>query len=146
MRFSLISCIALLLSTVPSSGLIAQTAADSAAIRGAALDYIEGWFDGDPDRMARSLHPELIKRIVVSDDVTEREWIDGMGVTKLVGGTRRGFGREIPEEDRRTDMTIFDITGRASTVKLDAGPWVDYMHLVRVDGEWKILNVLWEMK
>lgn len=73
--------------------------------------------------MARALHPELVKRIVVSDEVTEREWIDGMGVTKLVGGTRRGFGREIPEEDRRTDVTIFDITGRPATVKLAAGPW-----------------------
>lgn len=35
----------------------AQTAADSAAIRTAALDYIEGWYDGDAARMERSLHP-----------------------------------------------------------------------------------------
>lgn len=138
--------IALLLTAVPTSDLTGQTAADTAAIRATALDYIEGWFDGNPDRMARALHPEFVKRIVVSDEVTEREWIDGMGFTKLVEGTRRGFGREIPAEDRRTDVTIFDITGRAATVKLDAGPWVDYMHLVRVDGEWEILNVLWEMK
>lgn len=146
MRFLFRLWIALLLTAVPTSDLAGQTAVDSAAIRATALDYIEGWFDGDPDRMARALHPELVKRIVVSDEVTEREWIDGMGFTKLVGGTRRGFGREIPEEDRRTDVTIYDVTGRAATVKLDAGPWVDYMHLVRVDGEWKILNVLWEMK
>lgn len=146
MRFLFRLGIALLLTAVPTSDLTGQTAADTAAIRATALDYIEGWFDGDPDRMARALHPELVKRIVVSDEVTEREWIDGMGFTKLVEGTRRGFGREIPGEDRRTDVTIFDITSRAATVKLDAGPWVDYMHLVRVDGEWEILNVLWEMK
>ncbi|HEX6315687.1 MAG TPA: nuclear transport factor 2 family protein, partial [Gemmatimonadaceae bacterium] len=40
----------------------AQTAADSAAIRAAALDYIEGWYEGNAERMERALHPELAKR------------------------------------------------------------------------------------
>lgn len=43
-------------------------------------------------------------------------------------------------------MTIFDITGRAASVKVDAGPWVEYMHIVRVNGDWKIMNVLWETR
>src|SRR5688572_31146080 len=42
----------------------AQTAADSAGIRQAALDYIEGWYEGNAERMERALHPELAKRIV----------------------------------------------------------------------------------
>jgi hypothetical protein len=33
------------------------------AIRMAALDYIEGWYSGDPGRMRQSLHPQLAKRI-----------------------------------------------------------------------------------
>src|SRR5688572_9052158 len=45
-----------------SSG--AQAAPDSAAIRAAALDYIEGWYEGNTERMERALHPELAKRIV----------------------------------------------------------------------------------
>lgn len=120
--------------------------ADSAAIRATALDYIEGWFAGDVARMERALHPELVKRILVTDRETGRDWVDGMGITKLVEGTRHGFGREIPEDTRRTEVTILDITGRAASVKVDAGPWVDYMHLVRENGEWKILNVLWETR
>ena len=27
-------------------------------ITAAALDYVEGWFDGDADRMRRALHPD----------------------------------------------------------------------------------------
>lgn len=151
MRCSLAWCLGLLACLVPTSNLGAQpatvpSASDSAAIRATALHYIEGWFAGEPDRMSRALHPELVKRIVVTDDVTGRDWIDGMGTTKLVEGTRRGFGEEVPEEERRTDVTILDVTGKAASVKVDAGPWVDYMHLVRVNGEWKILNVLWEMR
>ena len=30
----------------------AQTAADTTGIRAAALDYAEGWYSGDADRMA----------------------------------------------------------------------------------------------
>lgn len=126
--------------------LPAQQAADSAAIRAAALDYIEGWFAGDAARMERAVHPELVKRIVVTDEVTGKDWVDGMGASKLVEGTRRGFGKEVPENARRREVTILDITGRAASVRVDAGPWVDYMHLARVNGAWKILNVLWERR
>ena len=131
---------------IPFTDLAAQQPADSAAIRATALDYIEGWFAGDAERMRRALHPELVKRILVTDQVTGRDWVDGMGVTKLVEGTRRGFGTEVPEDQRLTDVTILDITGRAASVKVDAGPWVDYMHMVHANGEWKILTVLWERR
>lgn len=142
----LVLCICALSALGPASELAAQTAADSTAIRSAALDYIEGWFAGDPDRMAGALHPELVKRIVVTDEATGRDWIDGMGMSKLVEGTRRAFGTQVPSEKRRTDVIILDIIGRAASVKVDAGPWVDYMHLVKVNGDWKILNVLWETR
>lgn len=73
---------------VPSSDVAAQAAPAAEAIRATALDYIEGWFIGDPDRMERALHPELVKRFVVTDETTHRDWIDGMGITKLVEDTR----------------------------------------------------------
>lgn len=40
---------------------------DLAAITRAAMDYAEGWYTGDPDRMRRALHPDLIKRTIVGD-------------------------------------------------------------------------------
>lgn len=133
----------ILLANAPIKG---QSSADSAAVRTAALNYIEGWFEGDPGRMEQALHPELVKRIVVTDPETGRDMIDVMGMSKLVEGTRHGYGQKIPSNKRRTDVTILDMTGDAATAKVDAGPWVDYMHLVRFNGEWKILNVLWERK
>ena len=36
--------------------------ADRDAIVRVALDYFEGWFDGDPARMERTLHPDSAKR------------------------------------------------------------------------------------
>src|SRR5262249_48228671 len=41
--------------------------ADLAAIKQTALDYIEGYYEGNAERMERALHPELAKRIVRTD-------------------------------------------------------------------------------
>lgn len=123
-----------------------QTPADSAAIRATALDYIEGWYAGDADRMARAVHPELVKRIIGTDPESGSRWIDEMGASRLIEGTRAGYGTQTPEAERRTDVTILDIFRNVASVRVDAGGWIDYMHLARWDGRWTIVNVLWEMR
>ena len=134
---------ALLLVAAPAA---AQTAADSAGIRATALDYIDGWWSGDANRMAAALHPDLVKRIRGADATGAREWIDQMGASRLVLGTGRGGGRETSVADRRSDVRILDIFQNTTSVRVDAGPWVDYMHMVRWHGRWVILNVLWETR
>lgn len=125
---------------------MAQTAADSAAIRAAALDYVEGWYEGNPDRMTRALHPELVKRIVVTDTATGRSVVQNMGASALVNGTRHGYGKSTPEGRRQKDVVILDIFGQAASARATMADWVDYMQLAKVDGRWVIVNVLWERK
>lgn len=122
----------------------AQTAADSSAIRQAALDYIEGYYGGDAARMERAVHPELAKRIVRSDG-SGASWLGTMGASQLVAGTRSGSGREVPAERRRTDVTILDVYEGIASARIDAGAWIDYLHLARIDGRWVIVNVLWAL-
>ena len=134
-----------LLTAISPTALPAQTALDSAGIRGAALDYIEGWYSGNGDRMAKALHPELAKRIMLTDTLGNF-WIRDMGATELIRGTRTGGGTRTPEADRRTEVRVLDIFQNAASVRIDAGGWVDYLHLVRWRGQWVILNVLWELR
>jgi hypothetical protein len=134
--------LSVILAAAPAAG---QTAADSAAIRATALDYIDGWWSADAQRMASALHPELVKRIRGADSSGRREWIDNMGASRLVQGTVRG-GRETPVAARRSDVRILDIFQNTASVRVDAGPWVDYMQMVRWGGRWVILNVLWETR
>ena len=68
-----------------------------------------------------------------------------MGASQLVAATRAGFGHEIPAAQRKTEVTILDVFSNAASAKIDAGPWIDYLHLARVNGRWVIVNVLWEM-
>lgn len=139
----LLGLVAGLVAPLPSPG---QTPADSVAITQAALDYIEGWYEADAQRMARAVHPELVKRIVEEDPESGRTWIAGQGATQLVAATARGGGADTPEEERRSEVTILDIFRDAASVRVDAHAWIDYMHLVRTEEGWKVVNVLWERR
>lgn len=39
-----------------------STVTEQELITRAVLDYMEGWFDGDPARMERAVHRDLVKR------------------------------------------------------------------------------------
>jgi hypothetical protein len=136
----------LLLTLLAAAPAAAQTAGDSAAIRATALDYAEGWYTGDAERMGHALHPELVKRIVVADTVTGKSVLQNMGASALVNGTRHGYGKTTPKEKQQKDVTILDIFGNAASAKAVMADWVDYMQLAKVDGRWVIVNVLWEKK
>ena len=123
----------------------AQTPADSAAIKQTALDYIEGWYEGNAERMERALHPELAKRIVRTNP-EGRSRLDQMSAMTLVQGTRRGGGKETPKEKQQKDVTILDVFENAASVKVVASDWIDYLHLAKSNGRWVIVNVLWELK
>ena len=122
----------------------AQTPADSAAIRQAALDYIEGWYAGDAARMTRALHTDLAKRIV--QPCPDGRALENMTATELIDYTGRGGGRMTPTDRRQTDVSILDVYRNVGSVKIVAGDWIDYLHVARFDDGWKIVNVLWEMK
>ena len=134
----------LLVIALTPRALTAQAAADSAAIRATALDYIEGWYTGDATRMERALHPELAKRIVQTDPQGHSRLGQQSAMT-LVSSTRRGGGTDIPADKRKSDVRILDMYGNAASVRIQAASWVDYLHMARSNGRWVIVNVLWEL-
>ena len=126
----------------------AQTAseADKEAIKQTALDYIEGWYEGNAERMERALHPELAKRIVRSDPKSGRSNLGQMSAMTLVQFTRSGGGKQTPKEKQQKDVSILDVFENAASVKVVASDWIDYLHVAKWNGRWVIVNVLWEMK
>ena len=137
-----------LLLTLASAARAQTTApnADAAAIRQTALDYIEGWYEGNAERMERALHPELAKRIVRTNPQNNQSRLDQMGAMSLVQGTRRGGGKNTPKERQQKDVTILDVYESAASVKVIASDWIDYLHVAKFNGRWVIVNVLWELK
>ena len=141
LTFALVALV--LVATVP---VFADDAEDKAAIKATALDYLEGWYTGDAERMERALHPDLAKRIVRVDPKGTWDRVDSMSALTLVQYTRKGYGTKVPENQRQADITILDVYGNAAVVKAVANEWVDFLQMGKVNGEWKIINVLWEMK
>lgn len=120
----------------------AQTSADTAAIRATAHDYIDGWYSGDADRMERSLHTHLAKRLVYENSRKMSALVD-LTAAELVQSTRAGHGK-IPKDQWRDSVTVLAIFGNTAMVRVDATTWVDFLQEIRWNGEWKIINVVWE--
>ena len=46
--------------------------------------------------------------------------------------------------DAPKEIIIFDVLDQIASVKLVAWWGIDYMHLAKYKGRWKIVNVLWQ--
>ena len=119
--------------------------ADREAIKQTALDYIEGWYEGNAERMERALHPDLAKRIVMTNP-QGRSMLQQMSAMGLVQGVKRGGGKDTPKEKQLKEVTILDVFNNAASVKVVASDWIDYLHVAKFNGRWVIVNVLWELK
>ncbi len=123
----------------------AQSAADSAGVRAAVLDYVEGIYRVDTARIARSVSPDLAKRgyfvprnqtEYVSEPMTYLALIE-------VARTWNKAGKIDPETAPK-EIRILDLLDQTASVKLTARWGIDYLHLARYEGRWKIVNVLWQ--
>lgn len=120
--------------------------AETDAIRQTALDYIEGFYDGNAERMERALHPDLAKRIVQTNPANGRSTLGQQSAMTLVQYTRARAKSPTPKEQQQKDVTILDVFEGAASVKIVASDWIDYLHVGKFNGRWVIVNVLWELK
>ena len=123
-----------------------QTTADSLSIAKTALNYIEGWYEGNAERMKQSLHPKLAKRRVFVDHETGKTKTQHLSAWHMIMGTRFGGGKATVREDRKNEIIILDIIENNASVKAVSADFIDYLHLARYDGQWRIVNVLWELR
>ena len=116
-----------------------------AAIEATCFDYIDGQLEGDPDRVARALHPDLAKRRVLGDTPDERLGLRRMSKEELVELTRQG-ALKTPKEQWDRSCTVLDVAGDTATVRLETPWFVDSFHMGKFDDRWIIINALWYAK
>ncbi len=115
---------------------------DRADIETTALNYIDGSFSGDADRMESALHPELTKMLLTNNRVTGKPFLHKMGAGDLIEGTRAGLGN-VDEAERNIEVEINDVSHGIAAVKVTSSRYIDHLQVGKVNGEWKIINVLW---
>lgn len=132
----------LIVSTISIFG---QSSADRDAITRTALNYAEGWYEGNADKMESALSPDLAKRIVRTNAQGQSS-LGQMSAMTLVQVVRTGEGKQTPKGEQQKDVTILDMLTSSATVKLEMRDWIDYLHIGKMNGKWVIINVLWEPK
>jgi hypothetical protein len=128
-----------------STYTFSQTKADSLAIQQAALDYIESQQVPNPSQMERALHPRMVKRTFWTDKETNKDYVRETTTESMVilAQNYNKKGDKFPANPKK-EVKLLDVSDKTASVKLIADEWIDYMHLVKLNGQWKIINVLWQ--
>ncbi|MDR0182046.1 nuclear transport factor 2 family protein [Lysobacter arvi] len=116
-----------------------------AALEATCLDYLDGQLEGNPERVARSLHPDLAKRRVLGDTPDERLGLRRMTRDELVDLTREGV-LKTPKEQWNRSCKVLDVAGDAAVVRAETPWFVDFFHMGRFGDRWIIVNALWYSK
>jgi hypothetical protein len=115
---------------------------DADEIQAVVLDYVDGWFDGDAERMERALHPQLVKRCrgLEGDDP---DALETLTQRDMVDATAEGIGKGEDAEDRAIDIEITYLGDGVASVTCLCHRYVDLLHLLRMPEGWRIINAAW---
>lgn len=117
---------------------------DAEAVQRAVLDYVEGIYEVKPELIDRGVHTDLVKFGYWRNDETGEITPMPMTFEQLRSLAERWNADGRIGEDAPKSVTIHEVWDRTASASLEAAWGVDLMHLVKEDGEWKILQVLWQ--
>lgn len=123
----------------------AQTSQDTLDIKRVALAYIESQHTPNPKQMQEALHPRVVKRSVFKNKKTQKDFVSEYSAENLVilAESFNTAGDKFPKTPKK-EIKLLDVSALTASVKLIADEWFDYLHIVKTNGEWKIINVLWQ--
>ena len=143
MRIIPIAALAVGVVLATQSQTAAQTTNDREAVRQAALDYVEGIYNVQPDRIQRSVHPTLVKRGFYKKDATAPYVEMPMTYEQLVA-LAGNWNKAGKRDTSVKEVAVLDVLDQTATAKVTASWGIDYMLLGKYDGQWKIVQILWQ--
>lgn len=130
---------------IVSPSVVAQTDEDRAGVERAVLDYVEGVYEVKPELIERSVHPDLDKFGFARRSPNDDWRVIPMTYEQLVGLAGEYYKEQGgAPADAPKKVEILDVMNQTASAKLTASWGVDYFHLAKFDGEWKIVHVLWQ--
>jgi len=121
------------------------TLADREAVKRAVLDYVEGFYEGDSAKLARSIRPEVYKfgfwkaRDSTRYAGTQMTWPEFFSYARNVKQNNR---QAPPTASKRVEL--YDVQDQTASAKLTASWGTDYLLLGKYDGKWMISSVMWQ--
>jgi hypothetical protein len=118
---------------------------DKEAVRQAAMNYIEALYQAKPELIEKSVHPDLSKRGYFrkkGEQTFSNEPMSYQQLYDLAGKWNKDGKR--PIEKAPKDVVVYEVLNQTASAKITAFWGIDYMHLAKYDGTWKIVNILWQ--
>ena len=123
------------------------TKSDTIAIKKMALGYLVALQEMKPVLMNEVMNDSLNKVTIGWDRATKKEYARATTKAQMIdfATTWNKSNTKFPFNPSN-DLTILDIYNRIATVKLVSDNWVEYLHLIKQDGTWSIVNLIWQYK
>jgi len=118
-----------------------QAADERIAVTAVAQSYMDAYYTADVRRMKQVLHPDFRKRTLQSTE-NGRVEVTQDTTRSVLEGVRSGSGKTIPATQRVQKIEVLDIYKNAASLKVVTGRWTDYMLLSKLNGEWRVLDVV----
>ena len=118
---------------------------DREAVRRAVLDYVEGFYEGDSAKLARSVRPEIFKYGFWKAKDSTRYAGEQMKYPEFFDYARRVKERNHPAPPTAPKIVdVYDVQDQTASAKLTASWGTDYLLLGKYDGRWMISSVMWQ--
>ncbi|NQZ88396.1 MAG: nuclear transport factor 2 family protein [Colwellia sp.] len=116
---------------------------DIAEIKRIATGYLIALQQRKPDLMKEVLHEKLAKH-TISNYAEGGQYIRETTYDSLLKFAQswNSDGTRFPPVPKN-QVTILDSYKNMATVKLVSDNWYEYLHLIKMDGQWKIKNLVW---
>ncbi|MBX2963332.1 MAG: nuclear transport factor 2 family protein [Cyclobacteriaceae bacterium] len=123
----------------------AQQATDQEMVYTAIEDYVDGLYLVQPDRIKKSVHPNLTKKgFWRQPEKTAYEKESIMTFDQLVDLAGRWNAKGTLPKDAPRIIEVFDVLDQTATAKLTAQWGIDYFQLAKYEGKWLIVNIIWQ--
>ena len=142
MRTTLIAGLAATLLAFTAS--VAHAQMDKAGVERAALDYLEGFYEGSVEKLERSVHPEAQKFGFYREGDSEYQRVPMSFEEMLAFATRVKESGDYPDASAPKRVEVLDVLDQTAVAKVYAWWGSDYLTMARYEGEWKIVQVLWQ--
>jgi len=117
---------------------------DRALVHKAVEDYVLGLYNVEPERIARSVDTTLYKIGFYEYDGKAYDNVK-MTYQQLynLAGTWNKNGKEADSKTVKK-IEIYEVHDKTASAKLTAKWGIDFMHLSKVNDQWKIRSIIWQ--
>ncbi len=119
---------------------------DKASVRSALEDYVNALYEAKPELIERSVDTTL-RKIGYWYDEKSGKYEDNLSMSYKqlynLAGKWNKDGKQVTADSPKK-IEIYEVNDKTATGKLTAEWGIDLFHLAKINGQWKIMNIIWQ--